>query len=148
MECYNDEGQLIKYHCDYTISTEYGHFSHTSNSGYKLKKSKQTDTINCEKQMYQFNFKLNKELKEKTTNIEIYDNLWTLLGYNVKSLINGEWTWIAPINQELANTDLIVIFSYPKELNEEDIIKIKSNPLSRKPMVKIYSIKIHVNEFI
>lgn len=150
MECYNEQGQQTNYQCDYTVSTEYGHYvwcGVPGNSGYKLKKSNQIDTNKCEKQMCQITFKLNKELNEKTFKIEIYNESWGLLGYNVEPISNSQWTWFAPIDTELANTELTVIFSYPKELTEQDKEKLKLRPLAYIPPVKIFSIKVPLPKF-
>jgi hypothetical protein len=117
MQCYNDDGQLINYLCDYKI-----------------------DISN--KQIIKINFKLNKELGEQTDLIEIYDRSWILLG-NIEKNNGGEWLWVSNINLEV-NTELMVIFLQTKKINVSENKKLYFYIQSRIPKIKIYAIKISI----
>lgn len=151
MECYNEQGQQINYKCDYQVNMSFGNYelcgiSDPSNvnisNGYKFKKI--TGTNNSQgTPMCEIIFQLNKVLGQKTQIIHIYDDSWGLLGYNVKPIIQNQWTWFAPIESNLSGKELTVVFNCLKESTDKD----KARQL-RNPMIKIFSIKIQLPKFV
>ncbi len=148
MECYDSEGNLNNYECTYTANTGYSHYVWCGCGKlgqWKIKKL--TDNIiNKNSHMIRIDFKLNSQLTNQTRLIEVYDESWGLLGYNVQPIKSGQWTMVRPINPNLANKELTVLFLQDRELTPEEKARLKANPLMRLPKNKIYSIKVKVPE--
>ncbi len=148
MECYNSEGDLNNYECTYTANTNYGHYvwcARGKAGQWKIKKS--TGQVNYkDSHMIRIDFKLNSQLANQTQWIEVYDECWGLLGYNVQPIKSNQWTLVRPINPNLANRELTVLFLQDRELTQEEAIRLKVNPLMRLPKRKIFSITVKVPE--
>ncbi len=146
MECYDSEGNLNNYECTYTVNTSYGHYvwCGRGNQGqWKLKKS--TGNANSkDSHMIRIDFKLNSQLFSQTQLIEVFDESWGLIGYNVQPIKSGKWSMVRPVNQNLANRELTVVFLQNRELTPEEKARLKLNPLMRLPKNKIFSITVKV----
>lgn len=150
MKCYDCEGNLNNYECTYTVNTSYGYYVWCGRGNgkpcqWKIKKS--TDLVNYkDAHMIRIDFKLNSQLVNQIQWIEVYDECWCLLGYNVQPIKSNQWTMVRPINPNLANRELTVLFLQDRELTPEEAVRLKANPLMRLPKNKIYSITVKVPE--
>ncbi len=146
MECYDSKGNLNNYECTYTVNTSYGHYVWCGRGNGKPGQWKISPghTNFKDTHMIRIDFKLNYELAHQTQLIEVFDESWSLIGYNVQPIKSGQWTMVRPINPNLTNRELTVLFLQNRELTLEEKARLKANPLMRLPKNKIYSIKVKV----